>query len=107
MTHGEHHADDPEILAAKINSETAIVEWKELEVLFARGKVFVVDDSLDLVKTALAVTNDDKKLVESYMNKRQLFQPDINWVKNTCKPTTPFWASVVAPFVFIQKQGES
>ncbi len=99
--------DSPELLAAKINSETSIVNWKELEILYARGNVFLVSSNLDLVDVALKVTNDDKAFIQKAMQEEKIVKPNLDWVKNNCQPDTPFWATVVAPFVFIQQKKQS
>jgi hypothetical protein len=94
--------NEKKLLEAKLNSETAVAYWKELEVFFARGQLLLVDQSLDLIDIAIAIHLDDKLKIESLLTAGRLSQPSTDWVKLHCQPDTPFWAVVVAPFVVIQ-----
>ncbi len=94
--------EDTRITAAKLNSETAVASWKELEIFFARGQILVVSNDHDLIEAALAVHLDRKQDIEQMLRLQTLKQPDPDWVKNNCTADTPFWAVVVAPFVLVQ-----
>jgi hypothetical protein len=96
--------EQQQLLAAKLNTETAIAEWRELEIFFARGQLLVVDSSLDLIEVAMAIHLDNKAKVENLLSRNQLIHPSPEWVKAHCQPDTPFWTVVIAPFVMIQQQ---
>ncbi|PWK49234.1 DUF2288 family protein [Pleionea mediterranea] len=94
----------PESVTDKLNLETAVVAWAEIERFFAKGQLYIVEQQQDLISTAARVSNDDKSFIEQQLNNKQLFLPTIDWVKQNCQTDTPFWAVVVAPFVFAQKK---
>ena len=95
-----------ELLKAKLNLETGLVSWAELQVFFARGQLLVVDRSLDLIETASTLADDNKAYIERLMKQDLLLKPDIEWVKSHCSESTEFWTLVVAPFVMIQPKTE-
>jgi len=51
--------DKPSVsLKEKLHSETALIEWNELQRFFAKGVVVVIDDSLDLIDIAVMFAED-------------------------------------------------
>lgn len=44
-----------------LKRDLAEVCWRELRVHLQRDAIIVVDDALDLIETAIAVADDDKK----------------------------------------------
>ncbi len=95
-------SSEKELLAVKINNETAKAHWKELEVFFARGQILLVAKGLDLVGVAVDLSLDNKDSIEALLNSNQLIQPTIDWVKDNCNEETDFWTTVVSPYVLIQ-----
>ena len=89
-------------LREKINLETALISWLDLQTFYARGQVVVVNNQLDLVDVAVKLQEDDsaqfKKWLEqgavSYINDEQALQ----WYKNE----KHLWAVVVLPWVLVQ-----
>ncbi|ANJ66546.1 hypothetical protein A9404_03375 [Halothiobacillus diazotrophicus] len=82
--------------------QTARIEWRELAPLFARGQVVLVDPALDLVDVAVAVADDNKSLVESWMQKAQFGLLDTKTAGTWAEGHTPIWAVVVHPWVLAQ-----
>jgi len=95
--------DPDELLHAKLNAETGILAWKELERHFARGAVILVAPELDLVEVAFRVSKDDKTAVEAWMNaghvRRAVTGDAMVWHERQSQ----FWAVVAAPWVLIQE----
>ena len=61
-----HLIDDehnPELIKAKIISETARINWLELQKFYAAGSVITVEPQLDLVEVAFAFSLDNKTAV--------------------------------------------
>ncbi|MET4695546.1 hypothetical protein V5J35_001156 [Endozoicomonas sp. NE40] len=56
----------------KLNLETARIPWKALERFFAQGIVLNVSASLDLVEAACAVSIDDTRQVQAWLQDGQL-----------------------------------
>lgn len=82
--------------------QTARIEWNELAPLFARGQVVVVDASLDLVDVAVAVVDDNKPLVEQWMQQNLFGLLDTKTASFWAEGHTPIWAVVVQPWVLAQ-----
>lgn len=87
---------------AKIVAETAKIAWKELEVFYARGEVIKVEDGMDLVSVAHAISTDDAEKLETWINEQKIlrqFDDDaVEWSANN----TEVWGVVIKPWVLIQ-----
>jgi hypothetical protein len=96
------YEDDPETIRANLNSETAMIGWKELERFFAGGKLLYVDFELDLIDVAFAIQQDDKEKVRHWMEQTQLAGVSVlqakDWLANNCR----LWAVVVKPWILVQ-----
>ena len=86
----------------KLNLETAIISWKELELFFAKGKLLIIERSMDLVKVATIIASNDTKAVSELIEKHDVAFATTDWVKKHCNPTTELWAVVVSPYVIAQ-----
>lgn len=90
-------------LKTKLLSETAKTEWRELERFFARGVLFWVDGSLDLLHVAIAMAEDDSKKIQQFMELGQLAKVRDEQAKKWLESQPLFWTVAVAPFVLIQQ----
>ncbi|MFO7541506.1 MAG: DUF2288 domain-containing protein [Thiobacillus sp.] len=92
-----------DILLAKLNLETAQLQWSELERHFARGDVIKVAIGTDLVNAALHVAENKTDIVQAWLADGRITRADMpdaeDW--NARKPM--FWAVVVAPWVLVQE----
>lgn len=83
-------------------TETAKIEWKELQRFYAQGKVFQVSDELDLVEVATAFSEDDVEKVKLWKLSGgvQLVHDAqaLSWFESDAL----VWAVTVAPFVLVQ-----
>jgi hypothetical protein len=91
-------------LRGQLLSETAKVEWKELEKHFARGVILVVEGSLDLIDVALAMSQDDKDQVSDWMTDSQLVIASMDNAKDWQQRDPILWAVVAAPWVLVQER---
>jgi hypothetical protein len=92
-----------EILRAKLNAETGKLTWRELERHFARGVVIKVAGDLDLVEVALAMSHDDKSVVESWLTQGRIARAATEDAIAWHAQQSQFWAVVAAPWVLIQE----
>jgi hypothetical protein len=92
-----------EILRAKLNAETGKLTWSELERHFARGVVIKVAGDLDLVEVALAMSHDDKSVVESWLTQGRIARAATEDAIAWHAQQSQFWAVVAAPWVLIQE----
>lgn len=93
---------DPQLVRAKINSETAQIPWKELQRFFASGKTLYLEAKLDLVEVAFAFHQDDAKQVEQWLNSEQVSGVSTEQAKRWIDEDRSVWAVVVKPWVLIQ-----
>lgn len=96
-------ADSREELRARLNRETAKIEWHELEKYFARGVVIRVSQDLDLIEVASRVIDDDKPVVSEWMEKGLVAHPNMEDAQYWVERQPLFWAVVTAPWVLIQE----
>lgn len=88
----------------KINSETARVDWSELERHFAHGNVVYVSEALDLVEVALRIAHDDKASIGRWMTEGKVAKVSDVQARTWQAAGTRLWASVVSPFVLVQPE---
>jgi len=96
-----------EELRQTLNIESGKLEWKELQVHFARGAVVVIDPALDLIQVSEKFVKDDKKAIESWMNENKIWRATDDDAKQWVKDEPVFWAVVVPPWVLVQKTKNS
>lgn len=95
--------DEPEVLRAKLNSETGRMDWPALARHFARGVVIRVGPDLDLVAVATALARDDKAAVEQWLLSGRIAKAGIEDARAWNDGQATFWAVVVAPWVLVQE----
>lgn len=93
---------EKEALIAKLNGETAIVAWKEIERFFAKGNVLLIEQGVDLIQCAADMSMDNGAAIEKLINAEKIQSMPIEFVKENCKPETEFWSVVVAPYILAQ-----
>ena len=92
-----------DLTSEKLNLETGLIPWKQLQRFFASGQVISVATELDLVEVAYAFSEDDKTQVEVWLAQNKVSkvsdQQAINWIESD----VDVWAVVVKPWVLVQK----
>jgi len=86
----------------KLNLETATIEWKELQLFFAKGKLLIVEEEADLLEIASLVADNSIDRLESVIANQQVSFATADWIKANCKDSTLLWAVVVSPYVIAQ-----
>ncbi len=94
---------DSLLLKAKINSETAKLPWSNLQRLFAQGKVFYVDSSLDLIETAFEIANNEQIKIDQYLQDKLIYRVNDDQAKNWYEQNQILWVSVIKPWVLVQE----
>jgi len=92
-----------DILRAKLNLETARLQWPELERHFARGNVIKVAAGMDLVEVALNVAENNTAMVQAWLADGRIARADIPDAEDWHARQPAFWAVVVAPWVLVQE----
>lgn len=96
---------DP-VSAEKINLETSLIAWKELEKFFASGATIKVDANLDLIQVALEMAKDNTELISNWMSENKLAPVSDRQAQNWHDENRSVWAVIIKPWVLVQdKQG--
>lgn len=100
-----HLIDDehnPELIKAKIISETARISWLELQKFYAAGSVISVAPALDLVEVAFAFSRDDKARVADWLAMGSVSRTSEQQAQQWYQQQTELWAVVISPWVLVQ-----
>ena len=97
-----HDISAEQLVRGKVNLETAVIAWQELQRFFGQGNTIFVAPELDLVDVAYLISQDDKNSLEPLI-KSELVCPvkdhqAIEWLKDDAD----VWAVVVRPLVLVQ-----
>ncbi len=95
-------AESPELIRAKIISETARINWLELQKFYAAGSVITVEPQLDLIDVAFAFSRDDKTAVAQWLAEGTVGSTSEQQAKQWFDNQTGLWAVVISPWVLVQ-----
>lgn len=93
-------------LLQTMHQQTAKIAWSELQRFFAQGRVFLVNDPLELPKVAVSVARDDSFQISEWKEQKLLNLVTDQQAKQWSTNEVVLWAVVVAPFVFVQEINE-
>lgn len=96
--------ESPEELKKKLNLETSIICWRDLQIYYARGHVVRVSSELDLLDVALELTADNKEQFEQWMTADQVGDVPPPLAQAWYDRNVELWAVVVAPWVLVQER---
>ena len=85
-----------------IHGQTSKIAWRELARFFAGGKVLLVDNSLNLVEVAAAVSSDNTQTVSQWVDANQLAAVSDEQALDWHQKDEHLWAVVTAPWVLVQ-----
>lgn len=95
-----------EILRAKVNLETAQMQWREMQRYFASGAAIFVAPELDLVETAYQMSEDNAPLISQWMAAGQFGKVTDAQAQVWWDADAVLWAVVVSPWVLVQPAGD-
>ena len=93
-----------ELLRAKINGETARMQWTELQRFFASGAMISVSDELDLIDVAVCIASDDKHAVQQWMSEGRVARVSDTQAQTWLESNAELWTVVVKPWILVQRQ---
>ncbi len=102
MTSDNDKITDTDILRANINNETSQISWNELQRFFAGGWLIYVSSDTNLLDVAVAFSLDDKDKVSRWLTSGEVAKVTDEQAKQWHEENTPFWSTVVKPWVLIQ-----
>jgi hypothetical protein len=91
-------------LRAKINGETARMEWKALDRFFAAGAVIAVSSDLDLVEVAYRIASDDKDAIAKWMAENRVGRVSDAQASSWQAADASLWTVVVKPWILVQQE---
>lgn len=97
----EHTLNDIE--HAKLNGETARVNWHELQRFFAQGVIMHIAEHLDLVEVATKMSLDDVAAVKAWFDAGDLAHVSDALASRWFDENTELWTVVVKPYIFVQE----
>ena len=86
----------------QIVGETSKTPWHELQYFFASGMAVYVSDELDLVEVASCFADDNKAMVEKWVQDNLVMPVADKQAKNWYDENAMVWAVVVKPWVLVQ-----
>jgi len=95
--------NDEQLQREKLNLETGLIQWTELQRYFAKGVLIEVDGSLDLVEVAQHFVNDSKAQIENWIADAKVCRANDSHAKQWQQQNAVFWAIVVTPWVLVQE----
>ena len=91
-------------LRQHLQNEVHRVDWRPLAPHAKRGGLVLVDSRLDLVEVAVAVATDESRLVQQWMEARQLVRPTEDQIESWHGETEErFTVVIVQPYVLAQR----
>lgn len=88
----------------KVNLETSLIYWRELQRFFAQGLAIAVKDDLDLVEVAYQFSQDNKTLVQQWLQQHKVAPVSDEQASRWYQEDSEVWAVVVKPWILVQKQ---
>lgn len=95
---------DEEVLRAKLNTETAVIEWPELAVHFARGVVIKVSPTISLLDVATQMSLDNRDEIASLLTQGDVGKATDDDARDWQKRQPLLWCVVAAPWVLVQEK---
>lgn len=90
-------------LRRKLQSEVGTAGWAPLEPHYRRDALFLVDGSLDLIDAALAIAQNDTRVVQRWIEAAELVRPTAEQVQRwQTEGHGGFRFVIVQPFVLAQ-----
>jgi len=91
-------------MVASFKRDIAEISWRELKIHLKREAIITVASGLDLIDVAVAVAEDDSKMVEGLITAEQLGKPTEAQLKYWEEhQTSTFRMLIVQPYILIQE----
>ncbi|MDY7576101.1 DUF2288 domain-containing protein [Actimicrobium sp. CCI2.3] len=94
--------DTYQIVHARLNRETARLQWHELLPHFASGVMVAVDGSLDLIDVAVRMSQDDTAAVTAWMGDGLLGKVSDALAATWTETDPSLWSVIVKPWILVQ-----
>ena len=92
----------PEDIITKLNRETSKIAWTALLPFFATGMAIYVSHTLDLIKVAKVLADDDKQQFEAWLEEGLVANVSDEQARGWHESDVTVWAVVIKPWVLVQ-----
>ena len=92
------------LLYTKLLTETAQIQWSELERFFASGVLLRISADMNLITVAEALAANKHEQVATWLNEQRLQKVEVEQAQDYLARDPELWAVVVAPWVVIQER---
>lgn len=93
------------VVRAKINLETSLIAWTELQRYFATGAVLVVAPEADLIEVGFQMSEDNAAQIKIWLENGQLAHVCDDLARDWLAREVSVWAVVVNPWLLVQDRG--
>lgn len=100
--HNNDTADTKNETKDKLNTETALIPWAELQRFFAQGRAIVVDASLDLIEVGSEMASDNAEQIQAWMTSGKISPVSDQQAQTWLTESNSVWAVVIKPWVLVQ-----
>ena len=98
--------DDREtLLRQEFHSQTARINWHDLQTYYAHGSVVAVGSELDLVEVAVQLGLDNTDQFQQWIAEHQIAPVSDEQALAWYESNQELWAVVAPPWVLVQKKG--
>lgn len=95
-------SSDNQQLIARLNSETAKIDWHELQKHYALGNVLAVAEAGDLIQVAVALHRDDSAQIQQWLSEKVILEVNDQQALAWYEGNATVWALVIPPFILVQ-----
>ncbi len=92
---------------AKLNTETALMPWQDLQRFFAQGVVMQVSAQLDLLEVASKMSVDDVAAVRVWFDAGTLAHVTDEQATLWSADNAELWTVVVKPYILVQEKPQT
>ena len=97
---------DNQELIARLNGETAKINWHELQKHYALGNVLAVSEGGDLIQVAIALHKDNSAQIQQWLNEKVVLEVSDQQALTWYESNATVWALVIPPFILVQAVSE-
>ncbi|MGB2115589.1 MAG: DUF2288 domain-containing protein [Porticoccaceae bacterium] len=99
--------EDASELIARLNGETAKIQWHQLQKHYASGSVIAVAAGFDLIRVAIALHQDDTAQIKQWLAQELVTEVTDSQAQRWYNENSLVWALVIPPFVLVQETKSS
>ena len=92
------------LLRQEYHSQTARIDWHELQTYYANGSVIVVAPQLDLVEVAVQLGLDNTACFQRWIETAEIAAVSDEQALLWYETNANLWAVVTAPWVLVQQR---